>query len=44
MPPRKNGLRSFAFHRDESGASPALALSLAARPGHKRLFHAGIEG
>lgn len=33
MPPRKNGLRSFAFHRDESGASPALALSLAARPG-----------
>ena len=33
MPPRKNGLRSFAFHRDESGASPALALSLAAKPG-----------
>ncbi len=33
MPPRKNGLRSFAFHRDESASSPALALSLAARPG-----------
>jgi Zn-dependent metalloprotease len=33
VPPRKNGLRSFAFHRDESAASPALALSLAARPG-----------
>lgn len=33
MPPRKNGLRSFAFHRDESESSPALALSLAAKPG-----------
>jgi Zn-dependent metalloprotease len=33
VPPRKNGLRTFAFHRDESAASPALALSLAAKPG-----------
>jgi Zn-dependent metalloprotease len=33
VPPRKNGLRSFAFHRDESASSPALALSLAAKPG-----------
>lgn len=32
MPPRNNGLRSFAFHRDESDASPALAAALAARP------------
>ncbi|HKI06528.1 MAG TPA: M4 family metallopeptidase [Thermoanaerobaculia bacterium] len=31
MPPKK-GLRSFAFHRDESAASPALAAALAARP------------
>lgn len=28
--PTKNGLRSFAFHRDESGASAGIARSLAA--------------
>lgn len=33
LPPRKNGLRPFAFHRDESDASPALAAALAAQPG-----------
>ncbi|MBW8876818.1 MAG: M4 family metallopeptidase [Acidobacteria bacterium] len=32
MPP-KNGLRTFAFHRDESAASPALAMALGAAPG-----------
>jgi bacillolysin/neutral peptidase B len=35
VPPRNNGLRSFAFHRDESDASPALAAALAAQPAGK---------
>src|SRR3954453_23944485 len=31
MPPRNNGLRTFAFHRDESAASTAAAMAMAPR-------------
>ncbi|HEX4962389.1 MAG TPA: M4 family metallopeptidase [Thermoanaerobaculia bacterium] len=31
--PGKNGLRTFAFHRDESATSPAMAMALGAAPG-----------
>jgi Zn-dependent metalloprotease len=33
MSPRNNGLRTFAFHRDESARSPAVAAAMAPRLG-----------